>query len=248
MRLATPTLLVIVLVVTCLVDLGSGLCPSQCKCDEGNLKSDCSEGKLDVVPIFLNPRTKQLDSSRNQIRRLEGALNVYEDLEVLDLSNNEFHTLGQHQFEAQSKLQQLNLSNNFIASLHLNTFAGPRALQTLDLSHNILGSLHNESFSNLLSLVELRLSHNKIGSISSEAFSGLSRLRVLNLDHNLLEVIDPTWMSPLENLRFFYLNHNVLTSIADDSFRTLSALKVLSVWKNRVNFSINYRLLEHYSN
>ena len=223
---------ILFLLISILTKISSGLCPSQCKCDD--LRSDCSEGKLDVLPIFLNPRTKHLEASRNQIRHLEGALNVYEDLEVLDLSNNEFHSLGQHQFAAQAKLQQLNLSNNFIASLHSTTLAGPRALQTLDLSHNILGSLHNETFSNLVSHVELRLSFNKISSIASDSFAGLSRLRVLNLDHNLLEVVDPTWMAPLENLRFFYLNSNVLTSIADDSFRTLSALKVLSVLKNRV--------------
>jgi Leucine-rich repeat (LRR) protein len=217
-----------------LIRLGSGLCPSQCKCDEARLRSDCSEGQLEIVPIFLNPRMKYLEANRNQIRHLEGALNVYEDLEVLDLSNNEFHSLGQMQFVSQLKLQQLNLSNNFVASLHSNTFVGPRALQTLDLSHNILGAIHNDTFSGLTSLVELRLSYNKIGSISSEAFSGLSRLRVLNLDHNLLESIDPTWMFALENLRFFYLNNNLISHIADDSFRPLSALKVLSVLRNRV--------------
>ena len=115
LRYATPTF---VLLCSILIQQGSGLCPSQCKCDEIRLRSDCSESKLEIVPIFLNPRMKFLEAQLNQIRHLEGALNVYEDLEVLDLSQNEFHSVGQYQFVSQLKLQQLNLSNNFIASLH----------------------------------------------------------------------------------------------------------------------------------
>ena len=115
LRFATPPLVFLLFI---LIQQGSGLCPDQCKCDEIKLKSDCSEGKLEIVPIFLNPRMKLLEAQLNKIRHLEGALNVYEDLEVLDLSHNEFHSIGQYQFVNQLKLQQLNLSNNFIASLH----------------------------------------------------------------------------------------------------------------------------------
>jgi hypothetical protein len=61
LRLAAPQILI---AVAFLVRLGSGLCPSQCQCDEANLRSDCSESRLEIVPIFLNPRTKSLTANQ----------------------------------------------------------------------------------------------------------------------------------------------------------------------------------------
>ena len=214
----------------------SGLCPSQCRCDDDDLKTVCTGGNLTVVPIFLNPGVRRLDVARNRISKLEGALSFYASLERLDLSGNSFKHLGRGQFSNQAKLQELNLSNNFLTTLKEGSFRGPEALQTLDLSHNALTSLGNDSFAGLGSLVELRLHNNHLSEFSSGAFNGLSRLRRLHLESNKIASISSSyWMSPLENLRFLYATDNSIRSLPDDAFKSLSALKVIELSGNQLS-------------
>lgn len=218
-----------------LVQKSCGLCPQQCQCDNDKLTAVCSHGELEIVPIFLNPHIKQLEASHNLIRKLEGALTVYSKLETLDLSHNELHHLGKHQFVENSQLQQLNISNNFVSSIHPDTLQGMTSLLTLDVSKNILTSLENSSLEGLENLVDLRLSHNKLSIIGVLAFLGLGRLRELQLDHNMLTYVNSDWLIPLENLRFLYLSNNMLTQLSPFSFHPLKALKVLALDENRIH-------------
>lgn len=215
----------------------SGLCPSQCECNDELLTAVCSKANLSVVPIFLNPSLKSLDASRNKIHKLEEILNVYKDLEQLDLSRNQFKHIGRQKFVDQVRLQSLNLSNNLLTSIHANAFQGPVALHVLDLSHNILTSLVNQTFDGLDSLLELRLHHNQLRTIEWGAFQGLQRLRVIHLEHNQLQSMRPEWLSPMESLRFLYAAHNVLTELPDDAFKSLTALRVITFRENRLSSS-----------
>ena len=62
-------------------------------------------------------RRKIQTRSNDQVKKLEGSLNFYSELEVLDLSQNQVQHLGRSPFMGQVKLKQLNLSTNLISSL-----------------------------------------------------------------------------------------------------------------------------------
>ena len=211
------------------------LCPDKCHCDDQTLQSDCTNGGLEGIPIFFNPEMKVLKAKNNKISKLDGALGVYTNLQMVDLSENKLTHLGKNQFAECQKLHQLNISNNFLASLHAKTFKGLHTVQNVDLSKNMLTTLVNQTFAPMETLVELRLSYNKINTIEDLAFAGLARLRVLYLDHNLMSFIKPAFLEPLKNLRFLYLQHNVIRSLPAFAFRPLKALQILELKHNQIH-------------
>ena len=220
----------------CLLQMASAaLCPEKCHCDVEALSYDCTNSDLEGIPIFLHPDTKVLKARNSEISKLEDNVNIYSQLEILDLSGNKFRHLGKNHFSNCLRLQQLNLSNNFVASVHPATFQGPEAMQELDLSRNTLTALTNLTLASLQTLVDLRLSHNKINAIEAAAFAGLHRLRVLYLDHNLIANINPSWFLPLNNLRFLYLDSNLLRTLPAFSFRPLKALRHLDLAANQIH-------------
>lgn len=218
-----------------LLAFGVGLCPPKCVCDKTAKSFDCTDSDLDGIPVWLHPEMKVFKASNAKISKLEGNVNIYTHLEVLDLSGNQFTHLGQDRFADCEKLQQLNVSNNFIGSLHPQTFQGPKSMQTLDLSKNTLTTLASHTFQPLETLVDLRLSRNKINNIEPAAFEGLQRLRVLYLDHNLLQDLNKAWFEPLKNLRFLYLNDNLLRTLPAFTFRPLKALQILDLKANKIH-------------
>ena len=211
------------------------LCPQGCKCDDDADQpfTDCAAGNLTVVPNFLNPAMRRLDLSGNQIRKIEGGLNFYFELETLDLSRNDFGHVGKKQFQSLEKLQSLNVSHNRLSLLHKGSFEGLKNVQILDLSYNALTEAPNLTFKGLDTLVELRLHHNALSEISVKAFEGLFMLRVLHLEHNKLAVLAAdSWLRPLANLRSLYLAENELVSLGEGAFNSLKALHELTLGRN----------------
>ena len=228
-------LMTVAVFISSLAVVSGRLCPGQCQCDNEKLTTTCAGSNLTVIPIFLNPTTRILEVQDNKVRKLENALDVYPELELLDLSKNEFKHLKKRQFFHQAELQLLNLSNNFLTTVHSETFKGPVALQTLDLSHNILSTLEENAFKGLDSLVELRLHHNRLEEINPATFNGLGRLRILHLEFNRLKRLSGGWMAPLGNLRFIYATNNILSEIPDDCFKSLAALRVITLNENQLS-------------
>ena len=93
----------------------SAFCPKSCKCNDDFTNSstnehrgashsssfdslnnnfrriivDCTEANLNHFPILLNPRTKRLILNRNRLISLTSdETSLYEDLQILDLSEN----------------------------------------------------------------------------------------------------------------------------------------------------------------
>ena len=109
----------------CLLQMASAaLCPKKCQCDVKTLNYDCTNSELEGIPIFLHPDTKVLKARNSKISKLEDNVNIYSQLEILDLSGNKFRHLGRNHFGNCLKLQQLNLSNNFVSTIHQDTFQG----------------------------------------------------------------------------------------------------------------------------
>ena len=61
----------------------------------------CSNTSLDVLPIALNTRIKQIRMSHNKIRVVDASFQFYEHLLSIDLSNNIIEDIEDKSFAAQ---------------------------------------------------------------------------------------------------------------------------------------------------
>ena len=61
----------------------------------------CSNTSLDVLPIALNTRIKQIKMSQNKIRVVDASFQFYEHLLSIDLSNNIIEDIEDKSFAAQ---------------------------------------------------------------------------------------------------------------------------------------------------
>ena len=66
--------------------LGAVLCPDKCHCDVEAKIYDCTNSDLEGIPIFFHPGLRVLKARNGRISKLEDAVNLYRQLEILDLS------------------------------------------------------------------------------------------------------------------------------------------------------------------
>lgn len=81
----------------------NAFCPSKCVCDDS--KATCTNSQFNVLPIMLNPWLKELYMGSNQIKKVTPLNSVYNEIEVLDLSNNQIDHLEDNIFNGLSKLK-----------------------------------------------------------------------------------------------------------------------------------------------
>ncbi|XP_065103864.1 toll-like receptor 9 [Paramisgurnus dabryanus] len=152
-------------------------------------------------------------------------------LQVLDLSNNEFHFAMKgmgHRFtflSHLSSLQMLSLANNHIG-LRISNILKSNSLKSLIFSGNRLDimwdSRRNEYtsfFQGLTNLTHLDISENKLKSFSPEVFVNLPpTLRVLRVDSNMLSYFPWGNISALKDLCYLNLSENMLSFLPSNHF------------------------------
>ncbi|XP_050307012.1 leucine-rich repeat neuronal protein 2-like isoform X2 [Anthonomus grandis grandis] len=210
-------------------------CPSGCSCNDKTLVVQCEGGKLDVVPITLNPAIQRLLLRNNKIRVVDAAFQFYMDLQYVDMSGNHLVSIPTESFRNQQKLQELHLNKNKLNILNNTTFAGLKALTVLNLRENFLEEITKGVFSILPKLEELNLSQNRISKIEEGAFSGLLSLRVLYLDDNLLTSVPSNTFSGVASLAELHLGLNAFYTLPDEAFAGLSKLSVLDLGSGGIN-------------
>lgn len=119
----------------------------------------------------------------NHVRVLPPTVGVLRGLEILDLSNNQIHSLPPALFTLRH-LRRLLLAGNLVEELPPQIKA-LRLLSELDLSGNRLEKLPSELFS-CLGLQTLNVAHNSLRSLPG-AISALGQLCRLDLRTNSLE-------------------------------------------------------------
>lgn len=168
------------------------------------------------------------------------------DYEVLqfDINNivsieTEFPTLG-------FALKVVDLSHNKIKKISNKIFANLNFLEEIDLSFNELTveSLKPEIFEGkyspdeneqLMSLKRLRLGHNLLHNLDSKMFQFVESLQELYLDNNPFKIIHSNVVvafSDLPQLQLLDMSRMELTSLPEDIFHPLRALKVLKLEGN----------------
>ncbi|GBN27029.1 hypothetical protein AVEN_155479-1, partial [Araneus ventricosus] len=226
--------------------------PTTCECeedfvdDEVDVELSCSGSSINE----LNDALRLLDTnSRLEVQLDEMNLQslpsrVFDGWNVvkLDISHCELDSLAPEGHVAlaglEDKLESLVITSSFsednqptkIDLSHL------RRLTDLDLSFNAITEVSDDWFARgPTSLTALVLSNNGIEKIGDRAFANLVNLDQLWLDGNRFGPIKRSMLPrPANRLENLELDNNAFTSIADDLFTDMPALKDLSVRTNGI--------------
>lgn len=150
-------------------------------------------------------------------------------------------------------LTDMSIYRSNIASLNMGPFLNCRNLRVLMLDGGFITTLTPRMFSDNPNLEYVSMSDNRIFNIFDAAFQG-ARIKTLDLAFNRLSTIIPEVMNPigetltsinmvgnqirgfpygtferLTNLEELYLDRNPLTELRDESFLTLTNLRILSM-------------------
>ncbi|VDK72824.1 unnamed protein product [Litomosoides sigmodontis] len=210
------------------------MCPQECVCiSEEQKVTHCDNTALADIPALLDPRITSLTMVNCTLKRLDpDVLELYPDLEYLDLSFNEIDVLDVKIFKYQTKLRVLRLRGNQLSSIQPDSFVGLSQLQMLDLSANRLTQLDPFSFPELSHLRELTVSSNLLTTLLPDTFAGLKNLQQLDLSNNRLHTIARHLFHDVSTLRLLDLSHNNLSKIEADTFVNLTSLKHLDLSSN----------------
>ncbi|VEN48257.1 unnamed protein product [Callosobruchus maculatus] len=80
-------------------------CPPGCECNDDTFVVQCVHGRLDVIPITLNPAIQRLVLKSNRIRSVDSALQFYRDLRYIDLSSNHLVSIPSGNFLYQERFK-----------------------------------------------------------------------------------------------------------------------------------------------
>ncbi|CAF3357050.1 unnamed protein product [Rotaria sp. Silwood1] len=182
-----------------------------------------TNNKIILTSKKLTQLSLQLCSIK-QIDDINTFINLFPNLERLDLSENRFEYFNIPLILSLKKLKILILSKNKIHHL------------------NIQSSISSLTFHPSNSLIELDLSYNGIETIDEHIFELISsQLEILNLRNNeLVTEKHLTFLIHLYHLREFYFDYNRLETI-NQLYLPLN-LKLLSLKNNRLNY-INLSIL-----
>lgn len=168
------------------------------------------------------------------------------DYEVLQFDRNQFNSIDDQFPTLRFPVKIVDLSHNKINKISENVFTNLIYLEEINLSFNELTteSLTPEIFEGkyspdedepLMSLKRLRLSYNLLHSLDAKIFEHTINLQELYLDNNPFKIIHTNILnafSDLPQLQLLDMSRMELSSLPDDIFHPLRALKVLKLEGN----------------
>lgn len=198
---------------------------------------------INPASTILNSSLRELNVSGNLLTQilLNSLLHNFENLQILDLSNNILEALGGDSNDElfnystfKSSLQVLDVHNNQISTLDSAWFSKMTKLEVLILNTNHLVIIPANVFSNSTNLIQLDLSHMpKLKYIDQDAFSGLNNLHTLILSHNNeLSYLHSGITRHLTSLRVLDISYNSLHTLYDDLLSPLQSLETLYINNN----------------
>ncbi|KAL0853154.1 hypothetical protein ABMA27_012914 [Loxostege sticticalis] len=105
------------------------------------------------------------------------------DLKILQLSENQIHTIERDAFLELNGLERLDLSRNELTAISRRTFRGLTALKSLHLDGNQLKCVDEKALEHLKSLEVLTLNNNNLTYLALEP-AAITRLHTLRLTDN----------------------------------------------------------------
>ncbi|GBM42199.1 Protein slit [Araneus ventricosus] len=135
-------------------------CPLGCTCT--GTVVHCSRRKLKSSPRNIPPTTTELYLDVNDISRMPEDLNIFKDLERLDLSNNQITVLPNNIVSNLSKLSTLILSYNKLQCIQVDSLLGLKSLRILSLQGNDISMIPDGAFRELVSITHIALGANPL--------------------------------------------------------------------------------------
>ncbi|XP_044955507.1 receptor-like protein EIX2 [Hordeum vulgare subsp. vulgare] len=163
------------------------------------------------------------------------------NLEVLDMSENTFHTSLKHAwFWNLTGLKELHLSDSGLEGSIPSDLAYMTSLQVIDFSGNDLVGLIPNKLENLCNLTRMRFTGINIGSSIGEFMGRLPKcswttLQELSVDGTNMTGNLPIWIGNMTNLSVLQARRNILTGPLPEGVGALGNLKMLDISYN--NFS-----------
>lgn len=200
---------------------------------------------VDDVAVSKLANILQLDLSHNRIEHFNSALNKLavlnlsenhlatfrsehlRNLNVLDLSGNQFSVPGQLQLNFLNDLERVDLSCNQLNELHQTLFQNTTNLKVLSLSCNRLSRILKNYFFNLINVEILQLSHNNISEIENDTFVYLPNLQYLDLSYNRIDAASIRALQGIPDLIGLSLAYNGQLGNALQGFVASWSLKEL---------------------
>ncbi|XP_033758119.1 toll-like receptor 4 [Pecten maximus] len=138
------------------------------------------------------------------------------NLEILDLSNNLFHS-WKGPLTNLRQLKYVDVSHNYCTYMSEYLFSVDNIVKTLLIQNNLLGLVLNKDdnrniFKNFTNLELLDLSTNHIYALPTLLFKHQYKLQTLNLSNNALSLFSLD-LSSMKQLRHVDLTHNQIRSI-----------------------------------
>ncbi|XP_046386290.1 protein slit isoform X2 [Ischnura elegans] len=137
-------------------------------------------------------------------------------------------------------LRILQLMDNQIHTIERGAFQDLMSLERLRMSNNRLRHLPDMLFANMPNLHRLDMSHNELVVIARKTLRGVTALKNLQLDSNQLTCIDEAAVRGLKDLEVLTLNNNNLTWLGRELFEHMYRLRVLRLGDN--SFACDCRL------
>lgn len=196
---------------------------------------NCSKHQLTAVPRAIPPNSQALVLRNNSLSDLYGQLPALESLLLLDLSHNHIKSLGRglifHNF---TELQVLNLSYNEFRTVFNGVFRGIHRLRFLIMTHVQIKFIEEHVFDGLKELRQLHLSHNQLNAIFPEWFRELTQLEELHLENNHISYVNSASFTSLSNLKRLLLSGNKIRGVSDHAFDGLDNLTSLYIEDNQL--------------
>nr|GME14628.1 probable LRR receptor-like serine/threonine-protein kinase At1g34110 [Ipomoea batatas] len=193
--------------------------------------------------LFLPFRElRDLSLDRNSIRGFYGVLNLSK-LQVLDLTDNEFHEIPSLGLLRSLRILHMELNWRINTWSHFEELTNLKHLELLNFADNRLSGKISQSLGSLTSLKFLSFNYNNDlnGSLTDGGICKLRNLQELDLGWNSFEGRIPLCLGNLTSLRALILEQNFLTgSLPSAIFSTLNLLEYLSFSHNYFEGSFSF--------
>ncbi|XP_060067606.1 toll-like receptor 4 [Ylistrum balloti] len=169
------------------------------------------------------------------------------NLEILDLSNNLFHS-WRGPLNNLKHIKYLYMSHNYCSYMSDYIFPVDNNVKTLFIQNNLLGVVLSTDhdgriFKNFTNLEILDLSTNHIYSLPSRLLQHQYTLQILNLSNNALSEFSLD-LSEMRYLKYIDLRHNQLRTIKERQRDQIGSLKVNNVTVNLVGNTMDCSCME----
>jgi Leucine-rich repeat (LRR) protein len=169
-----------------------------------------------------------------------------DDYEILKMDHNLLENIDVQFPTLRFPLKVVDFRHNKINQIVKNCFTNLNYLEEIDLSFNEMksenlkpeifeGKYSPDEYEPLMSLKRLRLSYNLLHNLDTDIFEHIKHLQELYLDNNPFQIIHTNVLgafSDLPQLQLLDMSRMELSTLPEDTFHPLRALKVLKLEGN----------------